>query len=329
MTAVLNVTPQGPPTAEGLVQVAGTLVRHRVTKNAWGAAQLHVEQAPPGIVVGCELTIVGTTVGAVSPGTSLRIEGEVDRHPRFGPQLRVKRLENLGIRTSWAAANWLFRLDGVGKVLADRLGHAFPGDRILEVLQAPVEDGHPDPLTSVQGISQNKARLIRESWAAVRRALNPEHLHYLEGTCHLTRWEAQSVLAHASQRGQDPRTLLEQDPYSLTELKGWGFVRADRVALKAGMGRDAPARLEAATAHVLTERCADDGHTAVPQAELIDRTAALLEVPEPKVRAALQRLIDKGLVLVSEDGGRKLACLPDLYLAERRILRGALGQLAG
>lgn len=320
----MTAAPAAVASPDGLVEVEGTLLRHRVTRGTWGTAQLHVDRGAEGAAVGTELTIVGPTVAAVSPGASLRVEGRVERHPTWGPQLKVVRLENLGIRSAWAAANWLTRLDGIGRVLADRLAAAFPAERILEVLQTAPPDGQPDPLMTVEGISAGRARSIRESWEAVRLTLNPEDLHYLEGTCQLTRWEAQSVLSLAARVGATAQALLEREPYRLVELKGWGFVRADRVALKAGMGRDAPARVEAATVHVLAERCEEAGHTAVPLAEIVDRTVALLEVPEPKVRDAVRALSAKDQLVQLEEGGRKLVCLPELHEAEQRVLRGVL-----
>jgi exodeoxyribonuclease V alpha subunit len=304
------------------VTVVGTLLRHRVTRNTWGTAQLHVEEASPGVNAGAELTVVGATVGAVAPGASLRVEGRLERHPRWGLQLQVERLENRGVRTGWAAANWLLRLDGVGRVLADRLVCRFPGDALLALLNSAPPAGEHDPLLEIQGISAPKAQAIRESWATVGQTLNPEDLRYLEGDCGLTRWEAQSVLALSARRGIEPRVLLEQDPYRLTELKGWGFPRADRVALKAGMHREAPARLEAAALYALRQVCGEQGHTALSQKALIRYTAELLAVDGQRLFEAIQVLVKKGLVMVSEEAGRRLVCDPDLYLAERQILRG-------
>ena len=304
-----------------VVSLQGTLLRHRTTRNTWGIAQFHVEQAPEEINAGAELTVVGATVGAVAPGASLKLEGCLERHARWGLQFKVERLENLGVRSGWAAANWLLRLDGVGRVLADRLVCTFPGDQLLEVLNTSLDEGE-DPLLKVQGISANKARAIRESWATVGQTFNPEDLRYLEGDCGLTRWETQSVLSLAKKRGVEPRALLEEDPYSLTELKGWGFPRADRVALKAGMEREAPARLEAAALYVLRKVCGDEGHTALSRKELIRHTIEMLAVSGEKVFGALTTLVQKTLVMVSEEDGRLLVCDPDLYLAERQILRG-------
>ncbi|HBP17943.1 MAG TPA: hypothetical protein DEA08_09130 [Planctomycetes bacterium] len=320
--AVLNAGSSGNGSLPAdVVSLQGTLLRHRTTRNTWGIAQFHVEQAPEEINVGAEVTVVGGTVGAVAPGASLKLEGRLERHPRWGLQFKVERLENLGVRSGWAAANWLLRLEGVGRVLADRLVCNFPGDQLLEVLNTPPSDGD-DPLLQIQGISAGKAQVIRESWSTIGQSFNPDHLRYLEGDCGLTRWEAQSVLKLASRQRVEPRELLEQDPYSLTELRGWGFPRADRVALKAGMDRDAPARLEAAALYVLAKVCADEGHTALSQKELIRHTVELLAGSGEKVFGALRSLVEKTLVMVSEEDGRLLVCNPDLYLAERQILRG-------
>lgn len=320
--AVLDASASAAAPPQGSVTVVGTLLRHRVTRNTWGTAQLHVEQASDGVNAGAELTVVGATVGAVAPGASVQLEGRFERHPRWGLQFKVERLENRGVQTGWAAANWLLRLDGVGRVLADRLVCTFPGDALLALLNTAPPEGEPDPLCGIQGISAQKARTIRESWATVGQTLNPEDLRYLEGECGLTRWEAQSVLGLAARRGIEPRVLLEQDPYSLTELKGWGFPRADRVALKAGMGREAPARLEAAALYVLLKVCGDEGHTALTQKELIRHAGELLAVDGKKLFEAIQALVKKGRLMVSEEEGRLLVCDPDLYMAERQILRG-------
>lgn len=64
---------------------------------------------------------------------------------------------------------------------------------------------------------------------------------------------------------------LKKDPYLLTQIRGIGFMLADRVARGAiGIAMDAPQRINAAAVHVLSQ-AEQEGHTCLPESNFIPR----------------------------------------------------------
>ena len=80
---------------------------------------------------------------------------------------------------------------------------------------------------------------------------------------------------------------MRSNPYVLMEyVRGFGFNRADDVALRSGTPTDSPMRIAAALHHVLGESVLA-GHCFVPQGKLRVMVEKLLGLPEPLISAAL------------------------------------------
>ena len=221
----------------------------------WGVALVEVVESEDGLRPGQEIAAKGDLIRAAAVGELLRLEAEVVVDPRWGRQLAVSRQESLGIQREGDAHRWLERLAGVGPVMARRIHDHFKGT-VLEALRAP-QDGGAEPLCEVEGIGPTLAKTIRESWAQIGAQGDPETLAFLDGLG-LSRWEVNQVLSAAKKHGETPKQFFEGNPYRLMEEKGFGFLRADTVALKAGVHREAPARLDAAVGHVIEETCAQN-----------------------------------------------------------------------
>ncbi len=78
--------------------------------------------------------------------------------------------------------------------------------------------------------------------------------------------------------GTDAVAVMTEDPYRLArDVRGIGFRTADAIAARLGLPPTAPARLRAGIAYAL-EAAMDDGHCALPVADLVTRAAGLLDV---------------------------------------------------
>jgi hypothetical protein len=212
----------------------------------------------------------------------------------------------------------------VGPKLAARLAAHF-GERVVQVLAQEPGPGEADPLLEVEGIGPTAARTIRESWGELGASGSIEDLRYLDGLG-LTRFESNSVLDFARKRKLTPKELLEREPYSLTQAKGFGFVRTDTVARKAGCHPHAPARIDAATVHQTAELC--DGDTMVLLGQLVAMTAKMCGVESSHVLDAVGRLTGRGDLVMTRDEakGTRWVHPPELVAAERsvyRVLRAA------
>ena len=107
--------------------------------------------------------------------------------------------------------------------------------------------------------------------------------------------------------------VLHEDPYTLTEVDGVGFARADAIALAADVPRESDRRAQAAAAYVLGE-AERQGHTYLPPAELRRRAAELLGTdPDPDVLAAASGLLlEEGRVYREPTHASELRCAETL-----------------
>jgi exodeoxyribonuclease V alpha subunit len=84
--------------------------------------------------------------------------------------------------------------------------------------------------------------------------------------------------------------VVQEDPYRLArDIWGVGFKTADKIARDLGLPLDAPSRMQAGVAYVLSQ-LADEGHVYVPEQELVTDAARLLDVPSELIRSAIENL---------------------------------------
>lgn len=225
------------------------------------------------------ITLVGN-LPEVTPGEHLRLQGEWTAHSEYGRQFKVERCEQTLPATVEGIRRYLGSglIKGVGPKTADRIVAAFGRDT-LDVI-----DRDPDRLREVPDIGPKRYRLIREAWDAQKHI--KEVMVFLQGHGISTGLAVKIYKRY----GDDSLQVVKNDPYQLArDIWGIGFRTADKIARALGLPLDAPTRLEAGLAHVLSES-ADDGHVYVPEPDLYRTAAELLEVAIELLPAALERL---------------------------------------
>ena len=79
----------------------------------------------------------------------------------------------------------------------------------------------------------------------------------------------------------DPMEVVQATPYRLCrDVRGVGFVQADRIALAVGMPKHSDSRLQAAILHVL-DQAGRTGDCHLPTSVLLIRTRQLLTDDDP------------------------------------------------
>jgi exodeoxyribonuclease V alpha subunit len=120
------------------------------------------------------------------------------------------------------------------------------------------------------------------------------------------------------QYGEKAASVLQRSPYRLAlDVRGVGFKTADRIARSLGISGDHPERAQAGVMHELGV-FAEQGHVVVPRELIAERAAAMLEIDESHVTAAIESLWASERVVV-EDGG---VYLKWLYQAEVAVASG-------
>src|SRR5215208_1141861 len=158
------------------------------------------------------------------------------------------------------------QMRGIGPAMAKRIVSTF-GEGTFEIIEAS-----PERLTEVSGIGPWRASKIVAGWAeqkAVREIMIFLHAHGV-GT-------ARAVRIFKTY-GHQAIQVMTEDPYRLArDVRGIGFRTADAIAMKLGMETTAPQRLRAGVSFALQD-ATDNGHCALPIADLVKLAQKLLEV---------------------------------------------------
>ncbi len=249
---------------------------------------------------GEEFTLIGP-VGHLVAGDRAEVSGEWQEHSRYGPQVRARGAKPIDPADREGQIAYLTSLRHIGPARAERLRDDY-GPAVLDAIAA-------DPvgtLRALSGVSEKQAEAAAESWYA-SRAVRDLHVRLApHGLAHL------AAAIHA-RYGAEAMRVLHEDPYSLTEIDGVGFARADAIALGADVPPESDRRAQAAAVYVLSE-AERQGHTFLPTAELRRRCAELLGIdPDPDVLvSAAGLMVEEGRVYRELTHASELACAETL-----------------
>ena len=258
------------------------------------------------------VTVVGTMPG-IQPGERLHLRGRWINHPVHGYQFRADSYSSQLPASANAVRRYLASslVKGIGPVLAGRLVDCF-GDDTLRVI-----DEQPERLTEAPGVGPRRVESIRRAW---------EEQQEIRGV--MLSLQGHGVSAAYATRiyrtyGQDAVKVVQENPYRLAQdVRGIGFITADRIARQMGVDEHSPHRAQAALEHLLLEQ-ADEGHVFTPDAELVQLCQSRYDIPEELLRTAVSDLRRSGRIVL--DG--EAVFLRGLYLAERGVA-GSIKDLA-
>ncbi len=295
-----GIGPTGPETLEGSVN----RVIYANPSNDWKVVELEEDS-------GARHVVVGRLPGVVE-GLELKVAGKWKNTKKYGPRFEAESFVVLSPATERGILKLLSSglVDGIGKGLAKRLVDTF-GAETLEVIR-----NEPERLRDVEGIGPKRS-------AQIQKALQEhddlrEVLVFLQGHG-LGLVQAQKVYKRFGARAIEE---VRSDPYQLvTEIRGIGFLTADRIAESLGVARDAPERIQAGLVYELTS-AAEEGHCFLPRQELVQRSADRLGLPKELVDAELPEVARRRYVVVDRLESCGEAVYPiGLYHAEVGLAR--------
>ncbi len=258
------------------------------------------------------VTVVGPMPG-VQPGERLLARGRWVDHPRHGYQFQADSYRSLLPAGANAIRRYLASglVRGIGPVLAGRLVDRF-GEDTLQVIQE-----QPERLTEAPGVGPRRVASIERAWAEQREIRNV--MLFLQG------YGVSAAYATRIYRtyGQDAVRIVRQNPYRLAQdVRGIGFVTADRIAREMGIDEHSSFRAQAALEHLLQEQTGE-GHVFARVAELTDACRRRFDLPQEIIEDAVGRLEGAGRIMREGEA----VFLRGLYLAERAAA-GAIRALA-
>ncbi len=253
---------------------------------------------------GVLITCTGTFPTLIQ-GQTLSLSGEFVNHPRFGRQFKVTDATVLPPSGADAIVKFLGSglISGVGPKTAYNIVELF-GERTLDVIRY-----NPMMLAKVKGVSKLKAQLIASEYDKIYQM--QEAMMFLQShglTVNLS-------LKICKQYGDKTVDVVSKNPYRLIEdIDGVGFLTADKIAEKVGIGFDSAFRLRAGITYALRESGEKSGNTFLPRAELISATVKLLNCDEDKINDYIDELIfERKLRQLDDDG----IMLTSIYRVEK------------
>ena len=263
-------------------------------------------------------TIVGNLAG-LNPGESLRASGKWVTSPKFGRQFQVETYRTLVPATVNGIEKYLGSglIKGIGPALAKRIARSFGLDT-LEVIEKT-----PEKLCQVEGIGRKRIAVIAAAWQEQKEI--KDIMIFLQGHGVSAGFSAKIF----RQYGAASIEVVQENPYRLAaDIRGIGFVTADKIARNMGIDPSAVIRVKEGIVYVLGETL-DEGHVYYPYLLLLDRAAGLLEVDREIVVEAVaglftdQRIILEDLNKPNEEfqPNHKAVYLPAFYTAETGLAR--------
>jgi exodeoxyribonuclease V alpha subunit len=275
-------------TPQSLETIEGTLERiiYANEENHYTVAQL----LPEGRQRTEPITITGN-LAALNEGETVKALGHWVNHKQFGRQFAVEKFESVLPRTVVGIKKYLGSglIKGIGDTFADRIVEKF-GEQTFEVI-----DSFSARLREVEGIGPERAKRIKEAWAAQKSVR--DIMIFLQGHGIGSSHAAKIY----KQYGENAIVTVRENPYRLAkDITGIGFRTADGIASKLGIAKDSIHRLKAGVLHTL-EQATDEGHTCFPRERLVEAARELLEAEIAPVEDAVNLLAVSGDVIVEED----------------------------
>lgn len=233
-----------------------------------------------------------------SDGLELELEGEW-KNGKYGLQYEVSYFNvntpttEEGIR-AYLSSNLI---KGIGPVTAESIVRKF-GKQTFYVLEHT-----PEKLLEVRGITESKLEEILKGYQASNSVR--ELMVYL-APLGVTPRKLAKIQEHF---GKAAASIVREKPFRLCEVKGFGFLTVDPIAVKAkNFKADDPLRIKAAINHVMSE-AEGEGHLFLTSQEIINRSEHLLNhnkelepVSERAIRDVGNDMIHKERSLVSNGG---------------------------
>ncbi len=280
-------------------------VEHIIYKNStngYGVINLIVDED--------ELTCTGIFTH-LDEGECIEAEGSYVEHPVYGMQFKVERFQIVPPEDAVAVERYLASgaIRGVGAALAARIVKRFGNDTIRII------EEEPERLVEIKGISERIAREIAEQME--------EKKDVREAMIFLQKYGISNTLAVKiyNQYGIGLYNVMRENPYRLAEdISGIGFKIADEIASKIGIHTDSDYRIRSGILYTLIQAGAE-GHVYLPQRQLLEKAAYMLELTEEQIEPQLANLaIDRKLV-IKEKSGEKCIYGMSNYYAELNCAR--------
>lgn len=256
-------------------------------------------------------TVVGKMPG-INPGESLKLTGQWVQNKKFGEQFQVEHYEITVPATVQGIEKYLGSglIKGIGPIMAERIVRKFG----LETLN--IIENTPEKLSEVEGIGPKRIEMITRAWEEQKEIKGI--MIFLQGHGVSATYSVKIY----KQYGSRSIEIVRENPYRLAQdIRGIGFLTADRIAQNLGINPNSLIRTKAGVIYVLNQFI-EDGHVYYPEKELIEKAEEILKVDREIIEKALLELSEEKEIYIEETHGDKssrVVYLAPFFLAEKGI----------
>ena len=269
-----------------------------------------------------ETVVIKGKFASLQSGMTIVVDGEHRTHEKYGNEFQVTGYTEGTPVTTDGIEKYLGSglIKGIGPITAKRIVAKF-GAATLEVMESNM-----DWLAQVDGIGATKLEAIKTAWKTQRDI--KQVMVFLSSYGISTNFAVKIY----KKWGHAAIAQVKQNPYSLAQIRGVGFVSADAVARSMGTELDSPFRVEAGIDHVLSEATQKDGHCFLPGPKLVEKAVALLKLDKdgfqlnPNLVWQTLDAMVVGKKLITQESPKKPGLhayyLPKFYYAEKGLAEG-------
>ena len=225
-------------------------------------------------------------------GAAITLKGYWEEHKKYG---KTFKFESLRVNQNELFFFLNRIVKGFTKKLSAELIEKFGEEGLVDILDNDIER-----LLEFSGIKEKRLKKIQDSWKKFRsmRSLGEFLSPYDVSPVLLT------TIATAMKDVQEPSKRIKENPYILTSISGIGFKRADELALKMGVEKEADNRISAAMDYALLNYCEQQGNSCVEKKVLFALLDELLEFHNRDAlyeAALIERVGEQSIVLMKND----------------------------
>ncbi len=251
-------------------------VTYRNEENGWSVLKMRALEG------GVDISAVGI-LPDTQVGLNYQLFGKWKRHPTFGKQFEIIRSvamepdSILGIKRFLASG--MFK--GIGDKTADKILEVF-GKETLKIL-----DNEPHKLHQVEGLGRKKIKVIIEAWR--EKAAIKEVLLFLN-TYQISPAYSKRII---DLYGAEAIQIISRNPYQLAfDVRGIGFLKADKIAQSIGIEPDSPERVKAAIVYVM-QLASERGHCYQTVEQVENALHELLGLNHADVNARMETCLEQ------------------------------------
>lgn len=257
-----------------MIEVKGLLEKiiFHNEENGYTVLKLNTEEG--------DITCTGNAM-SIKEGREYKLKGDFTYHQKYGEQFSFTEIEEVlptevdGIIAYLSSGNIPF----IGTKTAEKIVDRFKEDTLKII------DENPKRLLEIEGIGPKKMEKIKE---AFREQSELRSLFIYLSKFDISQKEATKIYRVY---GQGAVEIVRTNPYKLGEdIRGFGFKRADELARVVGIREDSDLRINSAIKYVL-KLATYEGHTYLPEKELIREAQKFLNCDEARVEESLSRLM--------------------------------------